>query len=270
VRHVAVVGSGQSGAEVFLDLVQRQRRHGWAVSWLTRTPTFAPLDYTKLVLEYTTPAYMRYFHGLPPDVRDRLVAGQWQLYKGIDSETIDAIHAELYAHLLDGDRPPVRLYPATALRSAVVDGGPVRLGCRNADTATDSVLSVDAVVAATGYRAVVPDLLDPVRHLLRWDERGRYEIDVDHRIRTLPEVTGGLYVQNAELHTHGAAAPDLGIAAYRSATILNAVAGSELFRLPRRTAFQTFGGAAPEAAPPGDAAARAAVAGDVVTAGGAG
>lgn len=244
-RHVAVVGSGQSGAEVFLDLVQRQRRHGWAVSWLTRTATFAPLDYTKLVLEYTTPEYMRYFHGLAAEVRDRLIDGQWQLYKGIDSETIDAIHAELYAHLLDGDRPPVHLHPATALTSAAVDGGTVRLGCRNADTTTESALAVDAVVAATGYRAVVPELLDPVRDLIRWDERGRYEIDVDHRIRTLPEVTGGLYVQNAELHTHGAAAPDLGIAAYRSAAILNAVTGSELFRLPGRTAFQTFGGPVP-------------------------
>jgi lysine N6-hydroxylase len=47
-------------------------------------------------------------------------------------------------------------------------------------------------------------------------------------------------VQNAELHTHGAAAPDLGIGAYRGAVILNAVAGREIFRIPRRTAFQTF------------------------------
>lgn len=242
VGHVAVVGSGQSGAEVFLDLVERQPSHGWAVSWLTRTATFAPLDYTKLVLEYTTPEYMRYFHGLAPETRDRLVDGQWQLYKGIDSETIDAIHAELYAHLLDGDRPPVHLYPATAVSSATAAGAGVLLGCENADTATHSVLAVDAVVAATGYRADVPDLLDPVRDLIRWDDRGRYRIAVDHRIDTLPEVTGGLYVQNAELHTHGAAAPDLGIGAYRSATILNAVTGSEVFRLPKRTAFQTFGG----------------------------
>src|SRR5439155_12013928 len=108
VRQVAVVGSGQSGAEVFLDLLRRQRDYRWELTWLTRTATFAPLDYTKLVLEYTTPEYMRYFHGLEPAVRDRLIAGQWQLYKGIDSETIDAIHAELYEHLLDGDRPAVR------------------------------------------------------------------------------------------------------------------------------------------------------------------
>jgi lysine N6-hydroxylase len=242
VRHVAVVGSGQSGAEVFLDLVRRQPERGWAVSWLTRTAGFAPLDYTKLMLEYTTPEYMQHFHRLRPAVRDRLIGAQWQLYKGVDSETIDAIHGELYHRLLDDTLPPVRLYPATAVRAATRNGAGVELSCTHADTDSSGALAVDAVVAATGYAAEPPALLGPVRSLIDWDERGRYRIDAQHRIRTAPTVSGGLYVQNAELHTHGAAAPDLGIGAYRSATILNAITGREAFRLPKRTAFQTFGG----------------------------
>jgi lysine N6-hydroxylase len=40
-------------------------------------------------------------------------------------------------------------------------------------------------------------------------------------------------VQNAERHTHGVGAPDLGLIAWRAATILNS--------LPERTAFTTFG-----------------------------
>ncbi len=247
VRHIAVVGSGQSGAEVFLDLVRRQRATGWEVTWLTRTPSFAPLDYSKLVLEYTTPEYMRYFHSLDPDVRDRLIASQWQLYKGIDTETIDAVHSALYDHMLDGDRPAVRLVPGVAVeraeRAPGDDGtrdGPIRMGCRHRDTAREVEVTADAVVAATGYVARPPACLAPVEHLIAWDVHGRYDISVDHRVRTRPEVTGGLFVQNAELHTHGAAAPDLGIAAYRSATILNAVTGRDVFPLPKRTAFQTF------------------------------
>ncbi|MQA25345.1 MAG: SidA/IucD/PvdA family monooxygenase, partial [Micromonosporaceae bacterium] len=239
-RQVAVVGSGQSGAEVFLDLVRRQRETGWSVTWVTRTPSFAPLDYSKLVLEHTTPEYMRYFHALPAGARDGLIASQWQLYKGIDTETIDQIHSELYDHMLDGDRPPVRLLPGVALESAGGAAGGITLGCRHRDLDRRFSLEVDAVVAATGYAAQRPSFLEPVAHLIDWDASGRYQIDVDHRVRTDPAVTGGLYVQNAELHTHGAAAPDLGIAAYRSGMILNGVAGRELFRLPKRTAFQTF------------------------------
>lgn len=241
VRHVVVVGSGQSGAEVFCDLLRAQRDYRWELTWLTRTPSFAPLDYSKLVLEYTTPEYMRYFHALPPEVRDQLIASQWQLYKGIDTDTIDAIHRELYDHLLDGDRPAVTLLPGVALEAAAPGpDGTVRLGCRHSDTSRRFEVEADAVVAATGYAPQRPALLDPVADLIAWDDTGRYDVTVDHRIHTRPEVTGGLYVQNAELHTHGAAAPDLGIAAYRSAMILNAVAGRALFRLPKRTAFQTF------------------------------
>lgn len=240
VRDVTVVGSGQSGAEVFLDLLRRQRDTGWALTWLTRSWGFAPLDYSKLVLEYTTPAYMRYFHGLDPDVRDRLIASQWQLYKGIDSETIDLIHEELYDHLLDGDRPPVTLLPATAVRGAEWDGDVLRLTTEHADTGTETTRHTDAVIAATGYAARRPECLAPVEKLISWDDRGRYDVTVEHRVRTAPEVTAGLYVQNAELHTHGAASPDLGIGAYRGALILNAVAEREVFPIPRRTAFQTF------------------------------
>ena len=71
-----------------------------------------------------------------------------------------------------------------------------------------------------------------------------------HRRQTLPELAelarmeeslaGRLFVSNADLHSHGVAAPDLGIGAIRNATILNAVAGREIFRLPKSTAFTSF------------------------------
>ncbi len=54
------------------------------------------------------------------------------------------------------------------------------------------------------------------------------------------QLAGRIFVANADLHSHGVAAPDLGIGAIRNATILNAVAGREVFRLPKSTAFTTF------------------------------
>lgn len=60
-------------------------------------------------------------------------------------------------------------------------------------------------------------------------------------------------MQNAELHTHGVGAPDLGLAAWRSATILNSLTGKEQYPLPTRTAFTTFG-LHPQRRSPGDSA----------------
>ncbi len=54
-------------------------------------------------------------------------------------------------------------------------------------------------------------------------------------------VTGGLYVQNAELLTHGVGTPDLGLGAHRAATILNAVAGRTVQPVPESVAFTSFG-----------------------------
>jgi lysine N6-hydroxylase len=104
-------------------------------------------------------------------------------------------------------------------------------------------------VLATGYSARRPALLDPLADLVRWDHRGRYQVNADYRVALAPAVTGSLFVQNAELHTHGVGTPDLGLGAWRSATILNAVTGGAAYRLPKRTAFTRFGVPAPTEEP---------------------
>ena len=50
--------------------------HGYRLNWVTRSPRFFPLEYTKLTLEMTSPDYVDYFNALPEPVRYRLEAGQ--------------------------------------------------------------------------------------------------------------------------------------------------------------------------------------------------
>jgi lysine N6-hydroxylase len=49
-----------------------------------------------------------------------------------------------------------------------------------------------------------------------------------------------IFVQNAELHTHGFVTPDLGMGAYRNASIINAILGFEIYKVEKRIAFQQF------------------------------
>ncbi|MFR0351961.1 lysine N(6)-hydroxylase/L-ornithine N(5)-oxygenase family protein [Streptomyces sediminimaris] len=244
--HVTVIGSGQSGAEIFLDLlrdrpVTRERLH-----WLGRTEAFAPMEYSKLGLEHFTPDYTRYFHALPEDVRDRLVAGQWQLHKGIDAGTIAAIHDELYRRSLHGGWPDVVLTPGVRVRTAGrIATTKVELHLEHVQQDTRTRLTTDAVVLATGYRErPLGRLLAGLDPYLRRDSRGRPRVDEQFRLVLDASVSGSdchVYVQNAERHTHGVGAPDLGLAAWRSATILNSLTGTDTYRLPARTAFTTFG-----------------------------
>ncbi|MFD5425129.1 lysine N(6)-hydroxylase/L-ornithine N(5)-oxygenase family protein [Streptomyces sp. NPDC127084] len=241
--HVTVIGSGQSGAEIFLDLLRARPTGAEKLHWLSRTEAFAPMEYSKLGLEHFTPDYTRYFHALPEAVRDRLVPGQWQLHKGIDAETIAAIHDELYRRTLHGGWPDAVLTPGVRVRTAGrVATTKVELHLEHLQQGTRSRLTTDAVILATGYRERPLDrLLVGLDAHMRRDRSERPLVDAQFRLVLDPGVSGSVYVQNAERHTHGVGAPDLGLAAWRSATILNSLTGKEHYPLPRRTAFTSFG-----------------------------
>lgn len=240
-RDITVVGSGQSGAEVFLDLLRRAPEEGWRLRWLTRSPHFAPMEYSKLGLEHFTPDYTAYFRGLPPATRDRLLPTQWQLYKGISAQTIGEIHDQLYQRSVQGQPEAATLTANVAVEAARSAGDSYELDCRETRQERRFRIRTDRVVLATGYAARRPELLAPIHELIDWDEQGRYRVDADYRVALDPGVRGSLFVQNAELHTHGVGTPDLGLGAWRSATILNALTGGGAYRLPARTAYTGFG-----------------------------
>ncbi|MFI6940899.1 lysine N(6)-hydroxylase/L-ornithine N(5)-oxygenase family protein [Streptomyces sp. NPDC050418] len=241
--HITVIGSGQSGAEIFLDLLKSRPPGAERIHWLARTEAFAPMEYSKLGLEHFTPDYTGYFHALPEAVRDRLVPAQWQLHKGIDADTLAAIHDELYQRTLNGGWPDATLTPGVAVRTAGrVATTKVELHLEHTQQGTRSRLTTDAVVLATGYRERPLDrLLAGLDPYLRRDSSERPRIGEDHRLVLDPSVTGSVYVQNAERHTHGVGAPDLGLMAWRSAGILNTLTGRDPYPQPQRTAFTTFG-----------------------------
>ncbi|MEU6555082.1 SidA/IucD/PvdA family monooxygenase [Streptomyces sp. NPDC046915] len=241
--HVTVVGSGQSGAEVFLDLLRHRPAGRERLHWIGRTESFAPMEYSKLGLEHFTPDYTRYFHALDQPTRDRLVASQWQLHKGIDADTMAVIHDELYGRTLHGGWPDTVLTPGVHVRTAGrIATSKIELHLEHVQQGTRSRLTTDAVVLATGYRErPLGQLLAGLDPYLRRDSGERPRVDEHFRMVLDPSVTGTVYVQNAELHTHGVGAPDLGLAAWRSATILNTLTGKDPYPLPARTAFTTFG-----------------------------
>ncbi|MEU2725700.1 lysine N(6)-hydroxylase/L-ornithine N(5)-oxygenase family protein [Streptomyces smyrnaeus] len=237
-KSITLVGSGQSAAEIYYDLLQDIDRYDYSLTWLTRSPRFFPLEYTKLTLEMTSPEYVDYFHSLPPDTRDSLVASQKNLYKGINSELIDAIFDLLYQK--NRRSPcPTRLMTNTALTDASYDesSGTYTLGLRQEEQKRDFGLTTEGLVLATGYRYQRPAFLDPIADRIEWDARGRFDVRRDYSVDT----TGRqIYVQNAELHTHGFVAPDLGMAAYRNSCIIRELLGREVYPIEKSIAFQEF------------------------------
>ncbi|MER6139184.1 lysine N(6)-hydroxylase/L-ornithine N(5)-oxygenase family protein [Streptomyces sparsogenes] len=243
-QSITVVGSGQSAAEIYHDLLQDIDAHGYRLDWITRSPRFFPLEYTKLTLEMTSPEYVDYFYGLPAHTRDRLNASQKNLYKGINSDLINAIFDLLYIKNRRGPCP-TRLMTNTALREASYDaaGGSYTLGLRQEEQGRDFTLTTQGLILATGYRYQVPEFLAPIRDRITWDDAGRFAVARDYSVDTAGRE---IYVQNAELHTHGFVTPDLGMAAYRNSCIIRELLGREHYPIEKSIAFQEF--AAPEGA----------------------
>ena len=234
---VTVVGSGQSAAEVYRDLLERSGADGPRVDWLTRSPRFFPMEYTKLTLEMTSPEYVDHFHGLDMARRDRLNGTHATLYKGISSELVNEIHELLYRRSVHG-HPAGVLTTNTTLTGAAWDGRRFSLALHDDELDRPWRHTTGAVVLATGYRAEVPAFLDPVLDRIAWDAAGRYDVSRDYAV---DHARSRIWVQNAEVHTHGLTAPDLGMGAYRNSVILRAVTGREVYPIEPAIAFQTFG-----------------------------
>jgi lysine N6-hydroxylase len=248
---VTVVGSGQSAAEVVADLLD----HGdGRVDWFTRSAGFLPMEYSKLGLEHFSPEYAAHFHGLSEERRDALRAGQDLLYKGISAATSARIFDTLYARSIDGAEPGVRYAARCELRElGRTTGGALALVLHHLDEEVTFTHETDVLVLGTGYRdapAPVPGLAD----LAVLDKHGRPVVEPDFRVRLRDGVGGRdrmLFVQNAELHTHGVGAPDLGLGAHRNAVIVNALCGRTVYPLRERNVFQSFGVSAGTSRRPG-------------------
>lgn len=238
---VTVVGSGQSAAEVFYDLLCAQAEHGYRLDWLTRSKGFFPMEYSKLGLEHFSPEYIRYFHGLPQKKRDEVRSRQDLLYKGIDTETIAAIYDLLYERSVAGEKPEVRLMALAEVGEAERTERGWRLHCRQTEQDRYFAHETEVVVLATGYAYRVPGFLEGIRDLIRWDGRGRYVVRLDYRLEKTAEVPNEIFVQNGEIHTHGVGAPDLGLGAHRAAVITNRLAGRAVYPVREKNVFQQFG-----------------------------
>lgn len=232
-RRVAVVGGGQSGAEIALHAL-RAAADGAppaSVAWISRRANFLPLDETHFSNEHFTPAYVDHFFGLPAERRRRLLREQRMMSDGVSPSTLRDIYQELYAlRFLRPDPPGARLLPGRSLVACEAAGDAFRLTLREEDTGLHETLAADLVVAATGYRTALPPCLDGLGVAVE-PETGAPRLGRRYAAAWDGPRENRVYVQNAGRASHGIADPQLALLAWRSAAILNDALGRRAFVL---------------------------------------
>ena len=237
---ITVIGSGQSAAEVFYELLQEQETYGYRLDWHTRSQGFFPMEYSKLGLEHFSPDYIHYFHRLSPQRRDDLLCQQGLLYKGISFSTIAKIYDLLYERSVADNYPNVRLLSGVEVKEVEI-GDRYRLAYRHIQQEQRFTYETDCVILATGYHHRIPDCIADLRPLIGWDDRGRYVVNLDYSLALTQDIPNQIFVQNGELHTHGVGAPDLGLGAYRNSVIINTLVGRTVYPVNNHNVFQQFG-----------------------------
>ncbi|MEZ2339250.1 lysine N(6)-hydroxylase/L-ornithine N(5)-oxygenase family protein [Mucilaginibacter sp. RCC_168] len=236
-KSVAVIGSGQSAAEVFQDLLPHTET-GLQLSWFSRPDRFFPMEYAKLTLELTSPEYVDYFHNMPAEKRKALLAKQPPLYKGINFELINQIFDTLYEMSVDDTTLNVQLRPNSQLDGIKVNqDGSNELQFTQVQQQQAFTHQADYAILATGYKYNTPAFINGIQQRIGVNEDGLFDVKRNYSI----DINGDeIFVQNAELHTHGFVTPDLGMGAYRNSCIINQVTGREIYKVEQRIAFQQF------------------------------
>ncbi|WP_315075750.1 SidA/IucD/PvdA family monooxygenase [Acinetobacter guillouiae] len=241
--NVVVLGSGQSAAEIFVDLFDRQfqfdqvSKPKFNLNWLTRANGFFPMEYTPLALEHFSPDYSQHFHCFDDLNKDLQLNKQSLLYKGISAQTIREIYKKLYHRHLAGNDLATHLHSQSNLIDAVLtEQGKIRLIFQDRVTLNQFSLDSDYVICATGYRRPEFQFLKQLKPLIKTNPQGQWNISANYAAEYAG--IGKIFVQNMDMHSHGVGTPDLGLGAYRAATIANQLVGYVLYDLA--TAPQCF------------------------------
>lgn len=236
-KRITIIGSGQSAAEIFLDLLPHMPNLQ-SLHWYTRSARFHPMEYAKFTLEMSSPNYINYFYSLDPVTKKDVLSNQQYLFKGINTELINEIYQQLYLMDLykEVNLPTIRTScEMTSVK--MMDNQSLLLGLKQTETNHQFFDETDVIILATGHNYKIPSFLSSLNKHILWLESGIYNIKNNYSI----DQKDTLFVQNADIHTHGFNSADIGLGPYRNAMILNTILKWEYFTLEKTSnVFQQF------------------------------
>lgn len=232
-KRIAIVGAGQSAAEIFMDL---QGQPGRQVDLIMRARSIKPSDDSPFVNEIFNADFTDYVFNRTGKERTALLEEFWHTnYAAPDLALIEQIFNVFYQQKVTGDMRHrfLRRHDVDDVR-ADADGVHLTLH----DLNTDRIIQAgyDIVILATGYnRSLHKSLLAPLAFYL-----GDFTVDRDYRLHSTPDFHPAIFLQGACEMTHGLSdtllsvtairSDEIGQALLRSAKKQHAVTGDRVFQ----------------------------------------
>lgn len=239
-KRVTVVGGGQSGAEIFLHLLEGQGGMPVEINWISRRSNFLPMDETCFTNEWFSPNYIDSFFPLPAETKYDIVDEQKLASDGISETTLRAIYEVLYEKHVAGESKNYRLAPNRELIAAHKSSHYV-LEAHNKFDGSNEQYHSDVMILATGFENVIPSYLEPIKERLQITEDQQFLLNRDYSIEWDGPSKNKIYAVNAGRYSHGISEPQMSLMCWRSATIVNDLLGRQHFDLNDNCSFVQWG-----------------------------
>ena len=216
-RRVAVIGAGQSAAELFMDL--HGRPNAPQVDMIMRARSIKPSDDSPFVNEIFNADFVDHVFDRDEAERQALLAEYRHTnYACPDLDLIAEIFRVFYDQKVSGGARH-GMYRHHEILDVRADGDGIHLRLYDKDSGLERTLRYDAVVLATGYeRQQHRALLAPLAPYL-----DPFAVDRHYRLRSTPDFRPAVFVQGASEATHGLSDTLLSITAVRTGEITDAL-----------------------------------------------
>jgi L-ornithine N5-monooxygenase len=223
---VAVVGGGQSAAELFhsvpSDLPESR------VTLVTRSISLKNAQNSKFTNELYFPSYVDEFYGASSEARRFVLAEMYATnYGGLEPGLMDTLYRQVYLDRLSG-QPRLQMITGHEITGAREEGDEVVLELTDLRADATQELRADLVLLGTGFSTDMPKM---VRHVA--DSIGLSEINVtrDYRLVINRPSTAACYLQGINQTTHGIADSLLSVIPYRANDIVQDILTHRAARL---------------------------------------
>ena len=235
-KRVAVIGGGQSGAEVVNHLIADSDLLPERLVWVSRRSNYFALDDSPFANEWYTPSYSNVFYNLPNEDKSKNILEQILSSDGVSIGLLQDIYRRIYQlRFIDNhSSESIALIPSCNLKNMTQDSNyQLEFVFSNGETFTEDF---DVVILATGYRWQVPPYMQEIaKYIELVDGEPKVCADFSIQLEGLPSLR--LFAQNATQGQRGVADPNLSLLAWRSAKICNQLARHDVYDCEDLTSF---------------------------------
>jgi lysine N6-hydroxylase len=233
-QRVLVIGGGQSAAECINYLLDQHADVEMRITWVTRDTAFRALDKGNFSRETYSANYGHAFAPLPSQLREKIIKDDRSVASGITPEIAQTLYQRLYylKHFTSPDmgNPSVHMQSNTEVleirdeaKGAVVTARMLATGQTSADvydcvilcTGFDDKSVLEAPIIGAQLKRRISKNEGPNGYAVSWDgPRDRM-----------------IFVQSENKKTHGLGDTNFVTAPGRNASILNSMAGEEIYKI---------------------------------------